>query len=96
MSNEERITKIQKSRTLQELNKALKGFREQVVAIHPALELNGAFKLALDANQYFHALGDIKRAARGVRGGGYQDVISVLERAADKQFSLSDKETSRR
>jgi hypothetical protein len=96
MSNEERITRIQISKTHQELNQALHGFREHAIATHPGLALNYAFNLALDRNQYFHALCDIKRAARGVWGGGYKDVIGVLERAADKQFLLSDKESPRK
>ena len=91
MTDAERIAQIQKSRTPRELNRALSGFREHVTAVYPALALNDSFKCALDRNQYFHALGDVKRAARGVPGGGYQDVIRVLERATDKQFSFPDK-----
>src|SRR5436190_110508 len=95
MTDKERIANIQRARTLQQLNQALFGFHEEVVAANPVLKDNGAFNLALERKQYFHALCDIKRAARGVWGGGYQDIISVLEHAADKQFSFSDKEATR-
>jgi hypothetical protein len=91
MNEKERISRIQGARTPQQLDQALAGFHEQVIATNPSLQVNYAFNLALQRKQYFHALCDIKRASRGVWGGGYHDIIGVLERAAEKQCSFVDK-----
>jgi hypothetical protein len=91
MTEKERIASIQRAKTPQQLDQALAGFHEQVIATNPNLQANYAFNLALQRKQYFHALCDLRRASRGVWGGGYQDIISVLERATDKQLSFIDK-----
>ena len=91
----QRIATIRRTRTPEQLDEALIGFHEQVIVVYPALDLNYAFNLAMERKQYFHALCDIKRAARGVWGGGYQDIIAVLEHAAGRQFSFPDNETVR-
>jgi hypothetical protein len=88
MTDRERIVSIRMASTQQQLDLALSGFHAQVIAANPTLQSNYAFNLALQRKQYFHALCDIKRASRGVWGGGYQDIVSVLERAAEKQLSF--------
>jgi len=90
MRDEERISKIKRAKTRQELDQALSGYQAQVLGVYPVLQGNYAFNLALERKQYFHALCDIKRAARGVWGDGYLEVIRVLENAADKQFVVDD------
>lgn len=88
MRDEERINKIQQARTRQELDQALSGYQAEVLGVYPTLQGNYAFNLALERKQYFHALCDLKRAARGLWGDGYTQVIRVLENAADKQFMI--------
>ena len=90
MSIDERLTKIGQAQTRRELDQALDGYHEQVIANHSNLQLNYPFNLALERKQYFHALCDLKRAARGSLGNTYQEVIQILEIAADKQLSLGE------
>jgi hypothetical protein len=87
MNDEERIQRIQQARTPEELEQATDGYRREVIAAHPLLEGNRAFGTSMDRGQYFHALGDVRRAARG-GGDQYRDVIRVLEHASQKQLSL--------
>jgi len=86
--DEERITWIEAARTQEELATATEGYREQALAAHPALRADDAFNLALRAHSYFNALGHVRRAVIG-RGDRYQDVIRMLECAADKQVVLA-------
>lgn len=87
MNDEQRIHRIQQARTQAELQQATDGYRRQVIETYPSLEGNKAFSTSMDHGQYFHALGDVKRAARG-GGSRYRDVIRVLEYASQKQMSL--------
>jgi hypothetical protein len=88
MNDHERIVRIRNARTEQELDRATEGYRDQVLQRHPDLVGNCAFNAALNTRQYFHALGDVKRAQRG-GGNKYEDVILVLQCASEKQFSLT-------
>lgn len=87
MNDDQRIDRIQQARTLEELEQATDGYRLQVIAAYPSLEGNKAFSASMNHGQFFHALGDVKRAARG-QGNQYRDVIRVLEHASHKQMSL--------
>jgi hypothetical protein len=95
MSNEHLITKIQQANTQQELDEALRGYPEKIVALYPNLKRNYAFNRALEQKQYLHALYDLKRASRGPRSEDHQDVILALENAADKQILLLEKEAEK-
>jgi hypothetical protein len=87
MDDEQRIKKIQQARTDDELDKATTGYLKQAVTAHPALQTNNAFNDSMQRGQYFHALGDVRRASRA-GGDKFQDVIKVLESASQKQLSL--------
>jgi hypothetical protein len=80
------------ARTRQQLDQALADYRDHVMTLHPALRRNAAFNLALERKQYFHALCDIRRASRGLFGSHFQDIIHVLEQAANQQFILDDRQ----
>src|SRR5436190_23512232 len=90
MKDEERIVKIHQAQTREELDQALNGYHEEIISADSNLQGNYPFNLALEKKLYFHALCDIKRAARGLRNGNYQEIIRVLESATDKQFVLGD------
>jgi hypothetical protein len=87
MNDEQRIDSIKRARTSEELDKATAGYYKQVISTHPTLQTNNAFNTSMQRGQFFHALGDVKRASRG-GGNPYPDVIRVLEFAAEKQLSL--------
>ena len=87
MNDDQRITKIQQARTSEELDRATDGYQKQVVLAHPTLQTNNAFNASMQRGQYFHALGDVKRASRA-GADKYQDVIRVLEKASEKQLSM--------
>ena len=87
MNDDQRITKILQARTSEELDRATDGYQKQVIIAHPALQTNNAFNSSMQRGQYFHALGDVRRASRA-GGDKYQDVIRVLEKASEKQLSM--------
>jgi hypothetical protein len=87
MDDEQRIKKIQQARTEDELDKATTGYHKQAIVAHPTLQNNNAFNDSMQRGQFFHALGDVKRASRA-GGDKFQDVIRVLESASQKQLSL--------
>ncbi|MES2354098.1 MAG: hypothetical protein V4568_06790 [Pseudomonadota bacterium] len=87
MNDEQRIERIKKAKSLKALGEAIAGYHDQVIATYPALETNNAFNMSMQRSQFFHALGDVKRASR-VGFDIYQDVILVLEAASEKQLSL--------
>jgi len=86
--NEERISKIQQAQTSRELERATEGYREQVMMAHPAFRTYYGINSDLLNRQYRRALVGVKAAAYG-RGDRYQDVIRVLEAAAEKELSLN-------
>src|SRR5712692_5573579 len=88
VASKERVKKIQYNRTHHELHQALDGYHEQLITVYPDLQRNYPFNLALERRQYYHALCDLKRALRGLDSVEYQEIIRVLELAADKQFAL--------
>jgi len=87
MNDEQRIERIRKAKTLKALGEAIAGYHDQVITAYPALETNNAFNTSMQRSQFFHALGDIKRASPAGLDM-YQDVILVLEAASEKQLSL--------
>jgi hypothetical protein len=87
MDDDQRIKKIQQARTEDELDKATTGYHKQAIETHPTLQNNNAFNDSMQRGQFFHALGDVKRASRA-GGDRFQDVIRVLESASQKQLSL--------
>lgn len=87
MNDDQRITKILQARTSEELDRATDGYQKQVTIAYPALQTNNAFNSSMQRGQYFHALGDVRRASRA-GGDKYQDVIRVLEKASEKQLSM--------
>jgi hypothetical protein len=89
MTDDERKKLIHRALTQQDLHRALDGYQEQILAIYDHLRSHYAFNLALERKQYFHALCDIKRAARRLRGESYQEIIDILEVAVDKHFLLN-------
>ncbi|MBA2689268.1 MAG: hypothetical protein H0U63_00510 [Burkholderiales bacterium] len=87
MNDDQRIKKIREARNDEELDKATQGYLEQVTSAHPALQTNNAFNASMARSQYFHALGDVRRASRA-GGDKFKDVIRVLECASEKQLSM--------
>jgi hypothetical protein len=87
MNDEQRIECIKRARTHEELDKATAGYQKQVISAHPTLQSNNAFNTSMQRGQFFHALGDVKRASRA-GSDKYQDVIRVLEFASEKELSL--------
>lgn len=87
MDDDQRIKKIQQARNEEELDKATLGYHKQATAAHPTLQTNNAFNASMERRQFFHALGDVRRASRA-GGDKFPDVIRVLESASQKQLSL--------
>ena len=88
MSDNERIARIHSARTNAELEQALEGYLWRVFVTHLVLRLNRTFIAAMKTSQYYNALTAVRNAARG-RGDRYQDVIQVVQPAADKQLALA-------
>jgi hypothetical protein len=88
MTEADRITQINHARTSKELDQALAGLTEQIVAAHPDLARNYPLNMALQTQRYLHALCDLRRATHGVRGGDYREFVDILEAAAEKQLWL--------
>lgn len=87
MNDDQRIKKIREARTDEELDRATLGYHKQATTAHPMLQTNNAFNSSMQRGQFFHALGDVRRASRA-GGDKFQDVIRVLESASEKQLSL--------
>lgn len=71
----------------EQLDKAMEGYGQEASTRHPALQKNADFKASIDAGQFLHALGHVRRA-REVDGDKYLDVIRVLEFAATRELAI--------
>ena len=87
MNDEQRIERIKRAQTYEELEKATAGYYKQAVLGHPALQTDNAFNMSMQRGQFFQALGDVKRASRA-GDDKYEDVIRVLKSASEKEISL--------
>lgn len=87
MNDSERIGQIQQAVTMEQLEQATQGYRQQAMAAHPALQHNQAFQGFLDEGQFLRALDNVRRA-RLSDGDEYLDVIRVLQFAATRQLAI--------
>lgn len=92
LATDARILGIRSAETPAELDQAMGGFRDEVLASQPDLLGKYSFNVALHSRQYSWALSEMRRAVTRTRK--YLDVIAVLECASDKQFELSELEAA--
>ena len=87
MKDDDRIIRIQKAISDEQLDDAMAGCSRQAITEHPALRNNLAFKTSMDAGQFLRALEQVRRA-RQADGDEYRDVIRVLEFAATRRLAI--------
>lgn len=87
MKDDDRISRIQKAISDEQLDEAMAGCSQQAITAHPALQNNLEFKTSMDTGQFLRALEQI-RHARKADADEYRDVIRVLEFAATRRLAI--------
>ena len=87
MNDYDRITQIQKATTNEQLDDAMRDYRQQAVTAHIKLQDNVDFNASMEAGEFLRALESV-RHARLPDEDEYFDVIRVLEFAETRRLYI--------
>jgi hypothetical protein len=87
MDDNERISRIQKANSNEQLDNSMDGYLLEAIAAHPKLGNNKDFNSAMETGQFFRALEHVRRA-REPDEDKYSDVIRMLEFATTRQLAI--------
>lgn len=87
MNDYDRITQIQKATTNEQLDDAMRDYRQQAVTAHIKLQDNVDFNASMEAGEFLRALESV-RHARLPDQDEYFDVIRVLEFAETRRLYI--------